>query len=75
MRKFISAAILAAALLALGGCGNSKDNAPEATTAAESQIGQSQTINIDAGEYLQLCEYKGLTVERTPVELTDDEVE
>ena len=75
MRKFISAAILAAALLALGGCGNSKDNAPEATTAAESQTGQSQTINIDAGEYVQLGEYKGLTVERTPVEVTDEEVE
>lgn len=76
MRKFISAIVLSMALLALGGCGNSKENASETTTqAADSETAQVQTIDIDAGEYVELGEYKGLTVESTPVEVTDEEVE
>lgn len=75
MRKFVAAAMFGAALLALGGCGNSKSDAPEATTGADGETAQIQQIDLDAGEYLELGEYKGLTVEKTPVEVTDEEVE
>lgn len=75
MKKFISAVMFGAALLALGGCGNSNDNAPESTTEASGESAQIQDIDIDASEYMELGEYKGLTVESTPVEVTDEEVE
>ncbi len=75
MRKFVSAMILGAALLALGGCGNSKDNAPESTTEAGGETAQIHDIDIDAGEYVKLGDYKGLTVESSPVEVTDEEVD
>ena len=51
MRKFISAVILGTALLALGGCGNSKtgDSAPEATTqTAAEETSQVQPIELNA---------------------------
>lgn len=75
MRKYVSAVIFGAALLALGGCGNSNNDAPEATTEASGETAQIQDIDIDASEYMELGEYKGLTVESTPVEVTDEEVE
>ena len=77
MRKFISAVILGTALLALGGCGNSKtgDSAPEATTqTAAEETSQVQPIELNAEEYITLGEYKGLTVEKASVEVTDEEV-
>ncbi len=72
MKKYVSAVIFGAALLALGGCGNSNSDAPEATTESS---GETAQIQIDASEYMELGEYKGLTVESTPVEVTDEEVE
>ena len=37
MKKFISLAVLAVAMLAFAGCGQSKDKAPEATTQSASE--------------------------------------
>lgn len=76
MRKFMSVIVLSTVLFALGGCGNSGDSASEATTqTTEGETAQYETINIDADEYMELGEYKGLTVESAVVEVTDEEVE
>lgn len=76
MRKFMSVIVFGTVLFALGGCGNSGDSASEATTqAADGETAQYETVDIDADEYVELGEYKGLTVESTVVEVTDEEVE
>lgn len=76
MRKFMSAIVLGTVLFALGGCGNSGDSAPESTTqATNGETAQYETIDVNAEEYVELGNYKGLTVESAVVEVTDEEVE
>ncbi len=78
MKKVLSMVCMGAAVLALTACGNSggKAQAPEATTeAASGGAVQTMQVDIDPAEYVELGEYKGLTVEKTPVEVSDEEVE
>lgn len=75
MKKFISLAVLAVAMLTLGGCGQSKDKAPEATTqSASEETAEIVPVEINAGEYMELGDYKGLTIENTTEKVTDEEV-
>ena len=73
MKKFISIAAVLTAVCMLGGCGSSGDKAAEATT--ESTASQIVPIEIDAGKYVELGEYKGLTIEGASTEVTDEDVE
>lgn len=73
MKKFISIAAVLTAVCMLGGCGSSGDKAAEATT--ESTASQIVPIEIDAEKYVELGEYKGLTIEGASTEVTDEEVE
>lgn len=76
MKKLISVIMLGAAVLALAGCGSSKKDSPqEATTEAKSMSSQIVPVEIDAGEYMELGEYKGLTVENSVTEVTEQEVD
>lgn len=77
MKKYVLIALFGMGVLALGGCGNSKDKAPaEATTQAQDTLtSRLQPVELDAHEYMELGEYKGLTVESESVTVTDQEVE
>lgn len=75
MKKFVSIGLLAVVVLAFGGCGNSKSAAPEATTQNSTETAQVVPVEIDASEYMQLGEYKGITVKSSPVNVTDEEVD
>lgn len=73
MKKFVSIAAVLTAVCMLGGCGSSGDKAAEATT--ESQAPEIVPIEINAGEYMELGDYKGLTIEGASTEVTDEDVE
>lgn len=73
MKKFISIAAVLTAVCMLGGCGSSGDKAAEAST--ESAASQIVPIEIDAEEYVELGEYKGLTIEGASTEVSDEDVE
>lgn len=73
MRKFISVTVLAVALCMLGGCGSSKDKAAEATT--EGAATEVVPVEMNAADYVELGEYKGLTIEGASTKVTDEEVE
>ena len=73
MKKFISIAAILTAICMLGGCGSSKDKAAEATT--ESAVAKTVPIEINAKDYVELGKYKGLSIEGTPSEVTDEDVE
>ena len=78
MKKVLSMICMGAAVLALTACGNSggRAQAPETTTeGASGETAQTMQVDIDPAEYVELGEYKGLTVEKTPVEVSDEEVE
>ena len=73
MKKFISIAAVLTAVCLLGGCGSSGEKAAEATT--ESETAQIVPVEVDAEEYVELGEYKGITIEGASAEVTDEEVE
>ena len=73
MKKFISIAAVLTAVCMLGGCGSSGDKAAEATT--EGAASEIVAINLDAEKYVELGEYKGLTIEGAPTEVSDEDVE
>lgn len=76
MKKFLTVTLCVAALCTMAGCGSSK-SASEATTAAESGNTTEEIayVDMDAKEYIELGEYKNLTVTVDQVEVTDEDVQ
>ncbi|MCD8021009.1 MAG: trigger factor [Clostridiales bacterium] len=75
MKKLISMALATVMVISLAGCGSSEDSSSEATTEASIVTDEVVTVEMDASEYFELGEYKGLTIETTTYEVTDEEIE
>ncbi len=74
MKKWISAAVAAAMVVALAGCGSSGSS--ESTTEAGADTDAITAVEMNASDYFELGEYKGLTVEiETADEVTDEDVD
>lgn len=77
MKKFITITLFAATVFILAACGSTKDKkAAEATT--ESSMNQDAKIipvELNASEYVELGEYKGLTVDVEKPVVTESQVE
>lgn len=75
MKKFLTVTLCVATLCALAGCGSSK-SASEATTATEADSAADIVyVEMDASEYVELGDYKNLTVTVDQVEVTDEDVQ
>lgn len=74
-KRLMTAAAVTAAICMLGGCGNSKSEEAATEVTTEAAVSETTEIDIDAAEYVKLGEYKGLTIEGTSSEVTDDDVE
>lgn len=75
MKKMITMAALITAMCVLGGCASSKDKAKEATTETQKEETGYIPVEVKASDYVELGDYKGLTVEMEPVNVTDEEVQ
>lgn len=76
MKKFISFIMIAAMTASLAACGSSK-KAAEATTEIGSETG-TEVVPVEIsnpGEYVELGEYKGLTIEGAKSEVTEEQVD
>lgn len=79
MKKFIAAALFLAAIIALGGCNTSKttkEKQPaEATTEGMQEEADITPVELESAEYVELGDYKGLTVEVDKRKITDKDVD
>ncbi|MBQ9155266.1 MAG: FKBP-type peptidyl-prolyl cis-trans isomerase [Eubacterium sp.] len=81
MKKFLTVTLSIAAMCALAACGSSKNLSSEATTAMElstedyEELPMSTPVEVAASEYVELGEYKNLTVTAEKTEVTDEDVE
>jgi trigger factor len=80
MKKLLTVTLLLAGLLALAGCGSSKTNksnkSAEATTeSAYDEAVAITPVEVTANEYVELGDYKGLTIDVEKNEVTDADVE
>lgn len=71
MRKLFGIAAVMAAVCVLGGCGKGSDPSDK-TEAPNTEVVR---VDVDASEYVELGQYKGLTLESTPTTVSDEEVE
>lgn len=72
-KKLISAALFGTAILVMSGCGSS-EKAPEKGTTEAGKTAEVTEVKLDADEYMELGEYKGLTVTMEPVKVSEKEV-
>jgi trigger factor len=80
MKKLLTVTLLLAGLLALAGCGSSKNNKSNKSAEATTEGAYEDTVAITpveltASEYVELGDYKGLTVDVEKSEVTDADVE
>ena len=73
MKKFMTALLITAMIGSLAACGSSDDSA-EATTEAAEEYTYNE-IELDAAKYVELGEYKGLTIDSTVEEVTDEDID
>ena len=81
MKKIFTVTLLLAALLALAGCGSSKSNqtmnksAEGTTESAYEDAVEIIPVEVASSEYVELGEYKGLTVDVEKNKVTDADVQ
>ena len=78
MKKFITIALFAATICMLAACGSSNGNkTSEATTETDlkGDAAQIKPVEMNASEYVELGEYKGLSVDVEKPVVTDAQVE
>lgn len=79
MKKFMTVTLFLAAMCAFTGCGSSRNQSAESTTAAElsteEEALQVTPVEMEASEYVELGDYKNLTVTVEKREISDEDVE
>lgn len=76
MKKFIAVALFIAAIAALTACGSSKGDKKSAEATTEAYVEEEVTpVDLKSSEYVDLGDYKGLTVEVEKVKVTDKDVD
>jgi trigger factor len=80
MKKLLTFTLLLAGLIALAGCGSSKNNNTKKSAEATTENAYEDVVNItpvevNASEYVELGDYKGLTVDVEKTKVTDEDVE
>ena len=67
-KKILSAILVLVMIMSLAACGSKK-------AAEETTEDQYNTININGAEYVELGEYKNLTIEGAKVEITEEDID
>lgn len=74
MKRVLSLGLILLMTAGLAGCGSSKKPA-EATTEAQSEAIQYEEVEIkNPSEYAELGQYKGLVIEPSKIEVSDEEI-
>jgi len=75
MKKFMTAAVLMAAMCIFAGCATSKDKPAEATTEDIYAQEEITPVEMTASEFVELGKYKGLSITVEKTEVTEADVE